>query len=131
MLRAWLLACVATAYSAPSADGKWSLALTPEDTGVPWSQLPRGAAPADESAKEHPDGMADRKADGQAEADRERELAKQRRADRTQDRAAKAKRKQRERQQQQAQQQAQQQDHHGSRCPQGALKTLPTTKVRC
>ena len=114
--RAWLVAFVATAYSAPSADGKWSVALTPEDTGVPWSRLPQRAASANESAEEHdPKGTPDRMADGQKEAARERELAKQRRADRMQDRAAKAKQaqereaqKQRERQQQQqAQQQPQ------------------------
>ena len=110
MLRLWLLACVATAYSAPSAQGKWSLALTPEDTDVPWSRLPKEAASADESAEEHPDRMADGKAErGRVGADRERELAKQRRADRMQDHAAEAKRKQQERQEHQEQQAQQQQ----------------------
>ena len=60
---------MATACSAPSADGKWSVALTPEDTGVPWSRLPQRAASANESAEEHdPKGTPDRMADGRKEA---------------------------------------------------------------
>ena len=115
--RAWLVAFVATAYSAPSADGKWSVALTPEDTGVPWSRLPQGAASANESAEEHdPKGTSDRTADGRKEAARERELAKQRRADRMQDRAAKAKQAQeREAQKQRERLQPQRRNKTGKR----------------